>query len=741
MKKLSKLDLTFLLLCLTLFIYNCVKAQIKIMPLGDSITQGKLYMVEANSPLLKFNTGELCADGTEGSLNPGIGGYRLVLEQMLLDMGWDIEMVGQRTEGGGHHEGYPAYETSDIIQILPDILELNPPDVTLLHIGTNDLPEPVDADSCYKNILTILDMIHDFDNNIKVVLAQIIPCLQNTEYGQQRYPAIIELNNLLPNVLDGRSYVTLVDMWTPFVEYEEWETELMSGTWHPDDDGYYLMAEIWRDALQQIIYSRSPLITNILPGEGYIFESDFQCTIEGKYFKNGISFFLQREPDQQLPALSVIYESTNLVHANFDLTQGAQGQWQVVAVNPNKMRSIFSPNIHFSILLEAQTFVDSVRLNVGGGAYTDDEGNEWLVDRAYKEGGYGYVGGYLFSTNDPIAGTNNDPLYQTERWGLSAYRFDLPDGNYQVILHFAELYHTNYGMRIFDVIIEDSVVIDDYDIYNDVGHDVAVSKALQIDVTDGCLDVDMAASKDESKISAIEVITLFNEPLLSVTPVTLNFCGLTTNMTFNITNVGYDTLHWNVVEEPKVAWISAINPGAGSLSCGVSDTITITVDRASRKPGSYKGTISVLSNGGNQDIAVYMSKINSNRVQQVIYDENICYTNCEGDKNAGVEHRLIDIPKTLALSQNYPNPFNPVTTIELNLPFAATVKLNIFNMQGQHVHTVVNTKLAAGSHKIAWNATNASGNKLPSGVYLYNIEVIAANHKSFVITKKMLLMK
>ncbi len=81
--------------------------------------------------------------------------------------------------------------------------------------------------------------------------------------------------------------------------------------------------------------------------------------------------------------------------------------------------------------------------------------------------------------------------------------------------------------------------------------------------------------------------------------------------------------------------------------------------------------------------------------------------------------------------QNYPNPFNPVTTIKYDLPQAVQVELNVYNISGQKVATLVNEKQPAGEYAIKFNASN-----LPSGTYIYQLK--AGNSTQ---TKKMILLK
>ena len=90
-----------------------------------------------------------------------------------------------------------------------------------------------------------------------------------------------------------------------------------------------------------------------------------------------------------------------------------------------------------------------------------------------------------------------------------------------------------------------------------------------------------------------------------------------------------------------------------------------------------------------------------------------------------------EIPQSVALSQNYPNPFNPVTQIRYELPQSSEVRLEVFNIQGQRVATLVNGMQQAGVHTLSFDAT-----ALASGVYLYRL--IAGQT---VITKKMTLLK
>jgi hypothetical protein len=94
------------------------------------------------------------------------------------------------------------------------------------------------------------------------------------------------------------------------------------------------------------------------------------------------------------------------------------------------------------------------------------------------------------------------------------------------------------------------------------------------------------------------------------------------------------------------------------------------------------------------------------------------------------------LPYQFELSQNYPNPFNPVTTIEYAVPSRCEVSIEIFNVLGQKVRTLVNETKTAGSCRIEWNGNDDAGKAVSTGVYLYRFQA-----GDVVQTKKMLLIK
>jgi len=96
----------------------------------------------------------------------------------------------------------------------------------------------------------------------------------------------------------------------------------------------------------------------------------------------------------------------------------------------------------------------------------------------------------------------------------------------------------------------------------------------------------------------------------------------------------------------------------------------------------------------------------------------------------------VNLPEQFCLNQNHPNPFNPVTTFEYSLPRRSHVTIDVYDVLGQKVRTLVDREESAGSYTAAWDGTNASGVVVSTGVYLYRFQ--AGDH---VETKKMLLLK
>ena len=94
------------------------------------------------------------------------------------------------------------------------------------------------------------------------------------------------------------------------------------------------------------------------------------------------------------------------------------------------------------------------------------------------------------------------------------------------------------------------------------------------------------------------------------------------------------------------------------------------------------------------------------------------------------------IPEVFALHQNYPNPFNPTTQIRFDLPKDSYVSIDIYDLMGRKIKSLVNKNQAAGYRSVHWNATNDLGQSVSAGMYIYTIQA-----GEFRQNRKMVLLK
>ena len=171
------------------------------------------------------------------------------------------------------------------------------------------------------------------------------------------------------------------------------------------------------------------------------------------------------------------------------------------------------------LLKGAEGYTYLYRLNCGGDAYTDTYGQVWAQDNSryshswaesfiHPSDSVQLLSPYQASqrtTNDPIHGTRDWELFQTFRFGRHKlnFRFPVPDGEYRVELYFTEPWHGTgggvqtdcEGLRIFDVAVNDKVLLDDLDVWAEAGHDGACKKVVNAVVKGGGLKIDFPEVK------------------------------------------------------------------------------------------------------------------------------------------------------------------------------------------------------------------------------------------------------
>jgi len=160
-----------------------------------------------------------------------------------------------------------------------------------------------------------------------------------------------------------------------------------------------------------------------------------------------------------------------------------------------------------------------------------------------------------------------------------------------------------------------------------------------------------------------------------------------------------------------LGWIS-IDLISGNLDSGESQEIEITFDTNNLAPGEYNCNII----------------IDQIEPGQVIIPVELIVTSSSTHG--------ITIPDQTRINGNYPNPFNPDTNINFYIGSETITALEIYNLKGQKINTILNRKLSIGEYNIPWEGLDHDGNSVPSGLYLYKL-----SSGDFQQTRKMLLLK
>jgi len=142
-----------------------------------------------------------------------------------------------------------------------------------------------------------------------------------------------------------------------------------------------------------------------------------------------------------------------------------------------------------------------IRINSGGSALTDASGNIWGADR-------GYSGRTVVRKIITITGTTSPRLYQDMRQGAYNYQITVPNGAYKVVLKFAELNFAQAGKRKFDVKINGTSVLNNFDIVAQTGgKGRAIDREFLVNVTNGKVTIRLIAVVNNPQLNAFEIIS------------------------------------------------------------------------------------------------------------------------------------------------------------------------------------------------------------------------------------------
>lgn len=162
----------------------------------------------------------------------------------------------------------------------------------------------------------------------------------------------------------------------------------------------------------------------------------------------------------------------------------------------------FTDQAKVSSISVSSTVGDPLVARVTAGATTilDAGGAMWTPDAVFADDGKAWTG------TTPISGTDDDALFQSERYAVRGYTFPVPaQGYYKVTLNASELYWRNAGQRVFDVSAEGTTVLPGVDLVKAVGPTTAYTATFTTLVTDGALNVKLTPVVDSAKVSSLSV--------------------------------------------------------------------------------------------------------------------------------------------------------------------------------------------------------------------------------------------
>jgi len=208
-----------------------VFAQIKIMPLGDSITQG----FGGSSPL---------------------HGYRDQLASLLGQEGISYDFIGTLADGSGFdpdHQGIPGISAEQLASSVADYLKNNNPDMVLLHVGTNDISSNKPNAVTLNHIKGIIDALYRDNNSVRILLSGLVPRSDSANLDQKTR----ELNELIHGLVlqkwDEGYNIRFVDHYAAFTNNGNWQTKYMKDALHPNNVGYSKMAAAYFTGVQQAL--------------------------------------------------------------------------------------------------------------------------------------------------------------------------------------------------------------------------------------------------------------------------------------------------------------------------------------------------------------------------------------------------------------------------------------------------------------------------------------------------------
>jgi hypothetical protein len=274
----------------------------------------------------------------------------------------------------------------------------------------------------------------------------------------------------------------------------------------------------------------------------------------------------------------------------------------------------------------------TININCGGGAYTAADGSSWVGDQDFS-------GGDLLYTGDSIANTSDLPIYRSGRAGLYgdfSYTIPVPNGSYTVNFKFAEIQYWNPGDRVFNVVLNGSPVLTNFDILAHVAPRTAFDQQFPVTVTNGAIQIAVNGVVRRGLVNGIQITpsggAAPTAPVLSLSTSSAGFgatagAGSPGAQVINITNSGSGTMAWTA--SANQSWLS-VTPASGTGSGALS----IQPNTSGLAAGTYTGTVTVSAPGASgspKTIAVTVV------VAAAAGGSSVVNINCGGGAYTGVD--------------------------------------------------------------------------------------------------------
>ena len=202
------------------------------------------------------------------------------------------------------------------------------------------------------------------------------------------------------------------------------------------------------------------------------------------------------------------------------------------------------------------------------------------------------------------------------------------------------------------------------------------------------------------------------------TPLLLSFSSLIDTLASNsvnshlltLSNTGNVSLDYQINHD--IGWLT-ISPENGTIPAFNTELIQFNISTLFMNYGEYNGTIEIETSVGvfYVEVTIIVAELN-------------------------IDNDIAGIPHTFKVHENFPNPFNPVTKVQIDVPEFGHAIIQVHDVSGRLITTLVNEELRPGFHSIQWNGKNQLGESVSSGVYILNVRFENLN-----ISQKMLLVK